>query len=50
MALDIIKKRLRMITKVANKNASMESNQINDNQGNSIGTKVVITLPIQYID
>ena len=50
MALGIIKKRLLMITKVANKKASMESNQINDNQGNSIGTKVVITLPIQYIN
>lgn len=50
MALGIIKKRLRMITKVANKKASMESKQINDEQGNSLGTKVVITLPIQYID
>ncbi len=50
MALDIIKKRLKMMTKVSNRKANMISNQINDNQGNSLGTKVVITLPIQYID
>ena len=50
MALDIIKKRLKMITKVTNKKTELISEQINDDSGNSIGTKVLIMLPIQYID
>ncbi|MFK7747379.1 MAG: tetratricopeptide repeat protein [Kordia sp.] len=50
MALDIIKKRLKMMTKVSQKKASMHSSQLQDANGNSVGTKVVITLPIQYID
>lgn len=50
MALDIIKKRLKMMTKVTHRKAIMKSFQIEDNQGNSNGTKVVVTLPIQYID
>ncbi|WP_055435857.1 tetratricopeptide repeat-containing sensor histidine kinase [Lacinutrix algicola] len=50
MALDIIKKRLGMITEVSNKKASIKSFQLYDANGNSEGTKVIITLPIQYID
>lgn len=50
MALDIIKKRLNMIKKVTHKKANLESMQLNDKNENSIGTRVVITLPIQYID
>ncbi len=50
MALDIIKKRLKMITKVTNKKTELISEQINDDSGNSIGTKVLVMLPIQYID
>ena len=50
MALDIINKRLKMITKVTNKKACISSHQINDASGKSLGTKVVISLPIQFID
>nr|WP_321227555.1 tetratricopeptide repeat protein [uncultured Psychroserpens sp.] len=50
MALDIIKKRLKMITKVTNKKASINSVQLYDTNNKSEGTKVVISLPIQYID
>lgn len=50
MALDIIKQRLKMITKVTHKTTNLEYQQMSDANGNSIGTKVVMTLPIQYID
>jgi tetratricopeptide (TPR) repeat protein len=50
MALDIIKKRLKMMTKVAQKKATIQSKQLADNQGNSLGTNMVIALPIQYIN
>jgi len=50
MALDIIKKRINMITELADKNATITSNQVNDKNGNSLGTRVLITLPIQYKD
>ncbi|WP_452221114.1 tetratricopeptide repeat-containing sensor histidine kinase [Lacinutrix salivirga] len=50
MALDIIKKRLKMITQVANKKASIKSEQRNATNTNSDGTKVVMSLPVQYID
>lgn len=50
MALDIIKKRLKMITKVANKKASITTFQLYDANQKSEGTKVIISLPIQYID
>lgn len=50
MALGIIDKRLNMITKVTNKKASIKSYQISDENNTSEGTKVIISLPIQYID
>lgn len=50
MALDIINKRLKMITKVANKKASIKSFQLYNGNGESEGTKVIILLPMQYID
>ncbi len=50
MALDIIRKRLKMITKLTNAKASLECFQIKDANGKSLGTKVIIYLPIQYID
>ena len=50
MALDIIRKRLKMITKVAHKKASLKSVEIKDDNGYSLGTRVIISLPIQYID
>jgi len=50
MAIKIIEKRLQMITKLTNTKASLNYHQMNDVQGNSLGTKVIINLPIQYID
>ncbi|WCO02675.1 tetratricopeptide repeat-containing sensor histidine kinase [Psychroserpens ponticola] len=50
MALKIIEKRLKMISKIANTQASLDCHQINDANGNSLGTKVIISIPIQYID
>lgn len=49
MALDIIKKRLEMITSSTNKKAIMTIEEIVDNQEIK-GTKVVLNLPIQYIN
>ena len=50
MALDIINKRLTMITEKANQKASIKSFQLYNANQVSEGTKVVISLPIQYID
>ena len=48
MAIDIIKKRLEMIASSTHKNATISIEEINANNNNS-GTKVVLKLPIQYI-
>ena len=48
MAIDIIKKRLEMIASSTHKNATISIEEINTNDNNS-GTKVVLKLPIQYI-
>lgn len=48
MAIDIIKKRLEMIASSTHKNATISIEEINANDNNS-GTKVVLKLPIQYI-
>lgn len=48
MALDIIKKRLEMITSSTNKKAAMSVEEIVSNDKTK-GTKVVLSLPLQYI-
>ena len=48
MAINIIKKRLEMIASSTHKNATISIEEINANNNNS-GTKVVLKLPIQYI-
>ncbi|GHC45192.1 tetratricopeptide repeat-containing sensor histidine kinase [Ulvibacter litoralis] len=49
MALDIIKKRLEMIAEVTDKEASIEIEELTKD-AKIIGTKVVLTLPLQYIE
>lgn len=46
MALDITKKRLEMISK----NAKVVIKELKDNKGEIMGTSVVMSLPIQYIE
>lgn len=48
MAIDIIKKRLEMIASSTHKNATISIEEINSND-NNLGTRVVLKLPIQYI-
>jgi len=48
MALGIIKQRLSIIAKKTKKNARLETYQINDKAKQSMGTKVIVILPIQY--
>lgn len=48
MALDITKKRLEMMETATNKVSKVEIKELTDEKGKSIGTKVVLNLPIQY--
>ena len=48
MAIDIIMKRLEMIASSTNKNATISIEEISANETNT-GTKVILKLPIQYI-
>lgn len=49
MALDITKKRLEMMEAFTSKTSKVEIKELTDSNGNIIGTKVVLNLPIQYI-
>jgi len=48
MALDITKKRLEMMENVTNKTSQLDIEEVKDEHGKTIGTKVVLNLPIQY--
>ncbi|NMH29555.1 tetratricopeptide repeat-containing sensor histidine kinase [Flavobacterium silvaticum] len=50
MALDITRKRLDMIRSVTSRQADVEITQTADNAGNITGTKVLLRLPLQYIN
>ncbi|HLA56752.1 MAG TPA: tetratricopeptide repeat protein [Flavobacterium sp.] len=49
MALDITKKRLEMMESVTSKKSQVEINEIKNESGETTGTKVILSLPIQYI-
>lgn len=49
MALEISKKRLEAIEALNKKNVAQHIAEIKDENGKSIGTKVVLTLPLQFI-
>lgn len=49
MALEISKKRLEAIEALNKKNVAQNISEIKDENGKSIGTKVVLTLPLQFI-
>ena len=49
MALNITKKRLEMIESVTNQRANVNIEEVKDNQGSIVGTKVTLQLPIQYL-
>lgn len=48
MALDITKKRLEMMENVTNKTSQLDIEEMTDANGNAVGTKVILKLPIQY--
>ncbi len=48
MALDITQKRLEMIESVTHKKASVTMDEVKNSQGEVLGTKVTLHLPIQY--
>lgn len=48
MALDITKKRLEMMESVTQKTSKVEIKEITDDNGKTIGTKVILNLPVQY--
>lgn len=48
MALDITKKRLEMMENVTNKTSQLDIEEITDETGKSLGTRVILKLPIQY--
>lgn len=50
MALDITKKRLDMMEASTSRKANVEIKEIKDEKGKVLGTKVVLNLPIQYIE
>lgn len=50
MALDITKKRLEMIESVTNKKANVSMEDVTNNLGEILGTKVTLHLPIQYVE
>jgi tetratricopeptide (TPR) repeat protein len=49
MALDITKKRLEMIKAFTSRKADVDITERTDNDGNVIGTQVLLSLPVQYI-
>jgi len=49
MALDITKKRLEMMESVTQKTSKVEIKEITDDNGKTIGTRVILNLPVQYI-
>lgn len=49
MALEIIKKRLEMITEATSKHATIAIDELSEH-GEITGTKVLLSLPLQYID
>ena len=49
MALDITKKRLEMMEASTSRKANVEIEELKNNKGEILGTKVVLNLPIQYI-
>ncbi len=49
MALDITKKRLEMMEVSTSQKANVEIEENKNNQGEILGTKVVLNLPLQYI-
>jgi sensor histidine kinase YesM len=49
MALDITQKRLEMIESVTHQKASVKIEEVKNNLGEILGTKVTLHLPIQYI-
>jgi len=49
MALDIIEKRLKMIENSTSKPSKLKIEELKDEAGNALGTKVTLLLPIQYL-
>jgi len=49
MALDITKKRLEMMEAATSRKANVKIEEIKNNTGEILGTKVVLNLPIQYV-
>jgi len=50
MALDITKKRLEMMEASTSRKANVEIEELKDKDGEILGTKVVLILPIQYME
>lgn len=50
MALDITKKRLEMMEKTTLKKSFLTIDEVADADGKIVGTKVVLHLPVQYVD
>lgn len=48
LALEITRKRLEVIQAVTSKDSSVEINELTDSNGNPLGTKIILNLPIQY--
>jgi sensor histidine kinase YesM len=48
LALEITRKRLEVIQAVTSKDSSVEINELTDGNGNPLGTKIILNLPIQY--
>ena len=49
MALDITKKRLEMIEASTSKKANVRMEELKNNEGKILGTKVVLNLPVQFL-
>jgi tetratricopeptide (TPR) repeat protein len=49
MALEITKKRLEMMENTSSKKPEVKIEELKDNQGNVLGTKIELNLPIQYL-
>ena len=49
MALEITKKRLEMMENTTSKKSEVKIEELKDNQGNVLGTKIELNLPIQYL-
>ena len=50
MALDITKKRLEMMEASTSRKANVEIEELKNDKGEILGTKVILNLPIQYIE